>query len=251
MPSSHAVQFFSGDEASFLHHLGRYITEGLDAGEPVVVMTDDGRRDRLFAALDRLGSDPDIGKEDGRLVVLNAEQVLAKIFLDGRIDPERFHAVIGRMMREVVSRSRSRRVRAYGDLVNLLWNAGRMAAALELERCWNDLQSQLPFDLYCGYHIDIFGDDFHPGRIDPLLCQHSDVISQYGAPEIESALRYAIYETLGRDAGAAGGSIAEQSSAVRPGVPVAEAMLLWLREALPVQAPAIISRARLYATSAA
>lgn len=251
MPTRHIVQFFQSDESSLLHNLSRYVTDGLEAGEPVVVLTDRDRRDRLFSVLELSGTEPDIGKQDGRLVVLDSEQLLAKILSGGTIDGERFNSIIGRAMREVVSRSRSRRVRAYGDLVGVLWKSGRHAAAVELERYWNDLQAQLPFDLYCGYPIDLFGDDFHPARIDPLLCQHTNVVAQLRNADLQSALDFAMYETFGRRLRGSGSSIKEQIATIWPELPSPEATILWIRQYLPSQANEIIERARRYSEAAA
>lgn len=251
MPTRHVVQFFQSDESSLLSNLCRYVAEGLEAGEPVVILTDRARRDRLFSILELNGTEPDIGKQDGRLVVLDSEQLLAKILSGGKIDGERFNDIIGRAMREVVSRSRSRRVRAYGDLVGTLWQTGRHAAAIELERYWNDLQAQIPFDLYCGYPIDLFGDDFHPSKIDPLLCQHTHVVAQLRNAELQSALDFAIYETFGRRLHGSGTSIKEHISTTWPELPSPEATILWIREYLPSQAEEIIERARRYSEAAA
>lgn len=249
MPSQHTVHFFEADELSLLHHLGRYIGDGLEAGEPVVVLTDSRRRERLLSELHRLDTEPDIGKEDGRLVLLDSESILKKLDHAGRIDAERFHAIVGRTMREVVSRSRSRRVRVYGDLVGFLWQQGRYASAVELERNWNALQAQIPFDLFCGYPIDLFGDDFHPSRIDPLICQHTRVMPQYRNAEIQSALDYAMYEAFGRDLRGAESAVKEQIVAGWPDLPSAEATVLWIREHLPAQADEIVGRARQYAAA--
>lgn len=249
MSSQHIVHFFDTDELSLLHHLGRFVAEGLEAGEPVVVLTDRRRRERLLLDLDTLGTEPDIGKEDGRLVMLDSEQVLSRIEHAGRVDAERFHAVVGRTMREVISRSRSRRVRVYGDLVGLLWQQGRQAAAVELERNWNALQAQLPFDLFCGYPIDLLGDDFHPSKIDPLICQHSRVLAQYRNAEIQSALEYAMYEAFGRELHGSDRATKEQIVAGWPELPAAEATVLWIREHLPAHADDIIGRARKYAAA--
>lgn len=249
MPSQHIVHFFEADELSLLHHLGRYVAEGLEAGEPVVVLTERRRRERLLSELHRLGAEPDIGKEDGRLVMLDSEQLLSKFEHAGRVDAERFNAIVGRTMREVISRSRSRRVRAYGDLVGLLWQQGRHAAAVELERNWNALQAELPFDLFCGYPIDLFGYDFHPSKIGPLICQHSRVLPQDRNAEIQSALEYAMYEAFGRELPGEDRATKEQIVAGWPELPSAEATVLWVREHLPAHANEIIGRARRYAAA--
>lgn len=241
MVSQHVVQFFGATETGFLQELAAYISDGLDLGEPVVVVTERSRKDALLAVLERRGADPELGKEDGRLIVLEAETVLATICPGGQVDGKRFDAVIGRMLRDVVGASRSRRVRVYGDMVGVLWKDGRRQAAVELERYWNDLQSQIPFDLYCGYPIDVLGEEFHPANIDPLIGQHTKVVPQTRNGDLQGALDFALYETFGHHLNGVG----------PPDLPSAEATILWIREYLPSQASDIIRRARRYAESVA
>ncbi|HKN54355.1 MAG TPA: hypothetical protein VJX66_17775 [Amycolatopsis sp.] len=47
-----------------------------------------------------------------------------------------------------------RPVRAYGEMVAWLWDAGLAGAAIKLEAMWNDLGRAEAFSLYCGYPLD-------------------------------------------------------------------------------------------------
>jgi hypothetical protein len=42
-------------------------------------------------------------------------------------------------------------VRVFGEMVSLLWDAGLIDAAVELEVLWNELGVQYPFSLLCAY----------------------------------------------------------------------------------------------------
>jgi hypothetical protein len=171
MVSQHIVRFFGVEETAFLQELVAYVSDGLKRGEPVIVITERSRKDALSRLLG--------GRDDEtQLCILEAEQMLAAISSDDgtRIDGRRFDAKVGSMLRDLVSRSRSRRVRAYGDMVGILWKDGRREMAVELERYWNDLQAQIPFDLYCGYAIEAAGE---PAAGDPLraiIAEHTHVI---------------------------------------------------------------------------
>ncbi|MHB8671661.1 MAG: ATP-binding protein, partial [Acidimicrobiales bacterium] len=72
--------------------------------------------------------------------------------LHGRPDPELFDAVIGELIRTASDGTR-RAVRAYGEMVSLLWDAGQVNAAIELEELWNELRTALPFSLFCSYGV--------------------------------------------------------------------------------------------------
>jgi hypothetical protein len=229
MSSHHVVQFYGADTNALITRLGRYVAEGVDAGESVVVISNRDLHDALFRALARHAGEPDF-REDGRLLVLEAEQVMERLYENGILSASRFDEVVGGLMRTVAARSRSHRVRAYGDMVDVLWRKGRRADAVELERYWNDLQAQLPFDLYCAYSIDAFSDEFQAEAIAPVLAQHTAIV-RADAPRLNGALDFAAYEKLGRTC---------------PPLADAEAAILWLRENAPEHAPEILERAKRY-----
>lgn len=238
---AHTLQFFGFTEDRFVHDLADYACEGFDVGEPLVAIVEAHRSEALLQELRRRRSEPDLAREDGRFVLLDAQRVLAQLDRNGRIDGYCFDNAIGRLMREVVARSRSRRVRAYGDMAGMLWRDGRRDACIELERYWNDLQAQLPFDLFCGYSVDVFADDFEPHGLSPLLCEHSCVVPQQRNDELQNALDFAVYESFGRHLSGIGS----------PDMPTAEATILWIREYLPGHAREILQRAKRYAESVA
>lgn len=85
----------------------------------------------------------------GDYVALDAEEILARLVAEDRLDPGCFELVIGGLIREAAGTGRP--VRAYGELVALLWDAGLLAAAVELEELWTVLGRRYPFALWCGY----------------------------------------------------------------------------------------------------
>ena len=65
------------------------------------------------------------------------------------MDAASFEAEVGQVIRAAGAAGHP--VRVYGEMVALLWDAGQLNAALELEGLWNDLARDIPFGLYCGY----------------------------------------------------------------------------------------------------
>ena len=57
--------------------------------------------------------------------------------------------MIGDVLRQVTAAGG--RVRVFGEMVALLWDAGQIPCAIEVEELWNDLQGQFPFSLFCAY----------------------------------------------------------------------------------------------------
>jgi hypothetical protein len=66
-------------------------------------------------------------------------------------------------------------VRAYGEMVDILWQQGKRAAALALEEMWTDLAEVFPFDLLCAYAMAPFCDAPGTGALSAVCDAHSDV----------------------------------------------------------------------------
>ena len=86
---------------------------------------------------------------EGMLVVKNAEDTLRRISRGGLPDPELFHHFVGRAM--AVLATRGPRVRAYGEMVDMLAQRDELDGALALEGIWNAASEKVPIYLLCGY----------------------------------------------------------------------------------------------------
>jgi hypothetical protein len=53
----------------------------------------------------------------------------------------------------------NRRVRAFGEMVALLWERGNSSAAIRLEELWNKMLSTEAFCLFCAYPKNSFTKD--------------------------------------------------------------------------------------------
>ena len=104
---------------------------------------------------------------------------MSQFLVRGWPDPDVFATRIGDLMRRMSEGGR--RVRVYGEMVALLWDAGRVAAAIELEALWNDLGQHLPFSLFCAYPVESFTEHDHGGSFHRLCKSHSEVVGD--APE--------------------------------------------------------------------
>ena len=71
------------------------------------------------------------------IVVRDADDMLRQISRNGSPDANAFEIVVGRPVAALARRGR--RVRAYGEMVDLLAMRGELADAIKLETLWNDL----------------------------------------------------------------------------------------------------------------
>ena len=90
-----------------------------------------------------------------RFVVLDADQTLSRFMRGDLPDTELFDDVVGTLLRKLAVTGR--RMRAYGEMVALLWARGNVAGALALEDRWNALQESVSFSLMCAYPISDAG----------------------------------------------------------------------------------------------
>jgi anti-sigma regulatory factor (Ser/Thr protein kinase) len=172
----HAVQFYRQD-AELYDTVGTYVAEGIRDGGVAVVATTTARRAGFDGALLAAGVDPNAAREDGRLLSFDATTTLARIMRGGRLDPAAFSATAGAAVRRAAESRRP--VRVYGEMVSLLWNAGDVIGAIELETLCNELRRELGFSMLCTYHGDALSDNSHADALSAVCRLHSAVLGHF------------------------------------------------------------------------
>ncbi|MDQ6942375.1 MAG: MEDS domain-containing protein [Candidatus Eremiobacteraeota bacterium] len=242
--AGHLVQLYGKDLTPLVRSVGRYLADGLSAGEGAVVIATQSHRDAFVAELGAIGADSAAALRQGRLVVLDTHETMARFIVDGQPDRELFEATA----RPVLSALRARcpaGVRAYGEMVGVLWEEGRFAAAIRLEEFWNALLCDGGFRLFCAYPIDVCGDGFTPADVDAVMSTHTHVVPT--GTELELALERALEDVLGTSASALRRLMDANFRPSWAALPRAEATILWLRDNVPALTGAILTRTREYA----
>lgn len=239
----HLVQLYQADEQALATNVGQYLCEGQKRGDGLLVIADEENAQVFFAELEKQGADPKSLVRDGQLAFLDANETLSRFIVSGQPDWPLFQAAIGAAMRSVRPKTDLAGLRAYGEMVGILWRARHFAAAIRLEQFWNKLLAQSSFNLYCGDAIDVFGQEFQVGALDALLCAHTHLVpATHG--NLESAINRAMDEILGSSAPDLKLLIKANYHPSWAVMPFGEAMALWLRTNLPKQADSILSLAR-------
>jgi hypothetical protein len=151
----HAVQFY-GNDAELLKTVGVFLGEGLVAGQPAVVIATESHRKAVEGELSARFIDVERARRLGDLVLLDAEETLATFMVDGVPTASVFKKVVGDVIEQTLRGRERTPVRAYGEMVDVLWKQGKTDAAVRLEVLWNDLASTHVFSLLCGYAIGTF-----------------------------------------------------------------------------------------------
>jgi len=171
--SSHRVQFYETE--SFLSQsVSRFVLAGLNHGEAVIVVATDAHVRELENCLRNENIDLNSVLSTKQLLLLDARELLPKIMKEGLPDPVEFRRTVGEVLRDCASRFPL--VRAYGEMVHLLCVEGNFPAALNLEKEWNALAKEMPFQLLCGYSITNFNRETHGVFFDSVCKLHSHIV---------------------------------------------------------------------------
>lgn len=171
-PSEHLLQIYDSEQV-FLDTLEGFVTGGLRSGDGVIVIATTDHLDRLEERMLTTGFDLEAARDSRQLTALRAEDVLAQFVVDGWPD----EALFQRVVRGLLSRARGtgRRVRAFGEMVAILWERGDQGATVRLEFLWHQLCLTEGFSLFCAYpRVGFTGDS--ADTINELCALHSRVI---------------------------------------------------------------------------
>jgi len=174
---AHSVQFYS-DDSVLLEGLGRFVGGALGAGDAAVVIATGPHRSLLCERLEARGLDLASALNAGRLVMLDAADTLAQFTVNGSVVPKLFRKVMAPVIENATAACKggSARIAAFGEMVALLWSAGKREQAVELERQWNELAKTHAFHLRCAYPIGEFDQAAHVGAFRMICSEHSHVL---------------------------------------------------------------------------
>ncbi|MDB4952533.1 MAG: Two-component hybrid sensor and regulator [Myxococcales bacterium] len=177
----HSVQFYETD--NFLcDQVAAFLAAGLAAGDGVVVIASEPHRTALIERLAERGFDVDVFVRNEQFALLDAQDILRTFMAGSAPDPDRFMTVLGPVIELVRDRSPSKRVRAYGEMVDVLWQAGNIAAASRLEDLWGELAESRNFALLCAYTMAGFYKE-PSAEAFADVCKHHDGVGPFELAE--------------------------------------------------------------------
>jgi len=153
--AGHDVHFYSSEE-SLVRSVVAFLSAGVRVGQPVIVIATQPHRKAFAAGLREKGLDPDEILA-GRVVVwLDARETLSSFMEDRLPNRELFMATVGSVFEKVLDQRQYLVVRAFGEMVDMLFKDGNIAGAILLEELWNELASKYQYSLLCAYSIENF-----------------------------------------------------------------------------------------------
>jgi hypothetical protein len=147
-PCEHVVQIYENDE-DFLDLLTAFISGGINAGECAVVIATAAHLTALDERLATLGFSVHSLIAKTQYLPLDAEETLSKFMVNDWPDENLFNRAISEVI--VKAKGNSRKVRAFGEMVAILWAKGQVGATVRLEHLWNKFCENEAFCLFCAY----------------------------------------------------------------------------------------------------
>lgn len=237
---SHIVQVY--EDAGFLAEaLARYVGTGLAAGEAAVLIVTPAHRSAFACALAAAGIDVGGALARGQLLLLDADETLALFMRDGAPEWTAFHSALGGAIARL--RLEFPAVRAYGEMVDVLWQRGERDAAIRLEECWNELVRLQTFSLFCAYRLDSLDVAAYGGPLECVCRAHTHLIPARDYGRLDEAVAQAARDALG-------GPLSQMLlslAAAQPGgpdMPLGQAALLWLKKNMPLTAEKVLAGVR-------
>lgn len=239
--AGHAVQVYAElDELA--ESVAAYLATGFAAGEPAVVIATRDHQETFDRFLAGAGWDPEVLIASGLLLTLDAEETLALLFEDGALSAASFERVVGGVIDGVAERFPERRIRAFGEMVDVLTRREESHTAAELEELWNRLAKSRRFSLLCGYRLDVF--DRASQQMLPAVCSaHTHVRPAHNMARLDRAVHTALDEVLGMSNSRMVQEIVRESEQ-QSSAPLSEQMLMWVTDRMPRHAERVLAAAR-------
>jgi hypothetical protein len=228
----HACQFHDSAD-SLCDAVALFAGSGLQQGDAVLLVATAEHREGVFARLRRT-HDVETACARGRLIAQDAAALLERIVHDGRVDGERLRRELCPLLDSPSVRACGR-VRIYGEMVSLLWQAGQPAAVIELEEAWNELAGTHRFALFCGYLLDALEERSCTGPLHELGRTHTDVFVDAATEDVLGISFSLVLSCSGREQ-----MVGEHR------LPGGRRTLLWLHRNMPVTSRHIVERTRRY-----
>jgi hypothetical protein len=242
-PRDHIVQLYQDQE--FLNRaVCRFAAGAIANGEGLILVPTAAHWEAFRPRLEAEGVDVNAAQNRGQLTIVDADELLPTFMRDTMPDAPVFLGLAGEVIGKARDEASYPRVRWWGEMVNVLWEQGNVAASMSLEDQFDHLAKHQEIAIFCSFVMDNFQSEVHSRLLPRLAQNHSHLIPVEDYARLERAVAAALRETVGgNDA-----TLLEQQllSNYSPAfeMPRSQALLLALRESLPDVADSVLTRSR-------
>jgi hypothetical protein len=242
-PRDHIVQLYQ-DQQFLNRAVCRFAAAAIATGEGVILVPTVAHWDAFRPRLEAEGVDVKAAERSGQLTIVDADDLLPTFMRDAMPDSPVFLGLAADVISRAKGDGRYPKVRWWGEMVNLLWERGDVAASMALEDLFDELAHKQDIAIFCSFLMDNFDGDVHARMLPRLGENHSHLIPVEDYARLERAVSDALRETVGPDEYSVleGQLLARYASPFN--MPRSQALLLALRQTLPLVADNVLSRSR-------
>ena len=236
---------------SIVRFVSVFAAAALANGEGVILVPTLAHWDAFCPRLEAEGVDVKAAQSRGQLTIVDADDLLPGFMRGPMPDSPLFLGLAADVIARAQDGGRYPKVRWWGEMVNVLWERGDVAASMNLEDLFDQLSDDHGIAIFCSFLMDNFSGDVHARMLPRLGENHSHLIPVEDYARLERAVSDALRDTVGPDESRV---LQDRLLSNYPGpfhMPRSQALLLALRQVLPLLADDVLRRSRsLYNASA-
>ena len=241
--ASHIVQIY--DNEDFLASgVALFAAEGLRRGEAVLLTGSETHVRAVRRELVAKDVDYEAAVRRGQLSTHDVQRSVEAVLSEGRPDPALYEAIAGAALEK--ARAGFQGVRWWGETSNFLHLKGHPEDAVALEELGSATARKHDVAILCSFLYDRFDPHGYDGILKDVCCRHTHVIPTQDYVRHRLAVNRAIAEIIGEIKGPLLQSLLSWKG-LACDLPSSQALLFWVREALPEQFHNVLARAKAYA----
>ena len=242
-PRDHIVQLYQ-DQQFLNRAVCRFAAAAIANGEGVILVPTVAHWDAFRPRLESEGVDVKAAEKRGQLTIVDADNLLPTFMRDGMPDSPVFLGLAANVVSQARGDGRYPKVRWWGEMVNILWERGDVAASMNLEDLFDNLAHEQDIAIFCSFLMDNFNGDVHARMLPRLGENHSHLIPVEDYSRLERAVSEALRDAVGPDESRV---LEDRLLSRYPSsfhMPRSQALLLALRQTLPLVADDVLQRSR-------
>lgn len=168
----HICEFYENSSA-LISSLCDFVVPGITRGEGIILIATPNHTKMLISALENRSIDVAKAIAHGQLIIKDAQSSLDRFMLNGIPHSEKFKTLLDPILLDM--QEKFPRVRAYGEMVDILIKKNHVEATLQLENLWNEVCAQNNISLLCGYLAETFRNK-GPNLMKKICSTHNHLI---------------------------------------------------------------------------
>src|SRR5947208_2043287 len=239
----HIVQLYQDQD--FLNRaVCRFAGAALANGEGLILVPTTEHWNAFRPRLEAEGVNVKDAQDHGQLTIVDADELLPRFMQGALPDGPMFLGLAGEIVARARVAGRFPTVRWWGEMVNVLWERGDVAASMNLEDLFDRVAHEQDIAIFCSFVMDNFNGEIHTHMLPRLGENHSHLIPVEDYVRLERAVADALRETVGpTEARVLEDQLLSKYQAPF-NMPRAQALLLALRQVLPEVAGPVLQRSR-------